>query len=116
MKNSLASPRLSRELRTIEKMFELWCAAHHAPGAGGPCGACRELLDYAAARLGNCPYGDEKPACAKCPIHCYKPETREKVREVMRWAGPRMLTRHPWLAVRHLLDGRREAPERKKKG
>ena len=32
---------------------------------------------------------------------------REEVREVMRHSGPRMLRRHPLLAVAHLLDGRR---------
>jgi hypothetical protein len=33
---------------------------------------------------------------------------RERVREVMRYSGPRMLTRHPVLAVAHLVDGRRK--------
>jgi hypothetical protein len=30
---------------------------------------------------------------------------REAVREVMRYAGPRMALRHPILAFLHLLDG-----------
>jgi hypothetical protein len=30
---------------------------------------------------------------------------RERVREVMRYAGPRMLLHHPWLAICHLVDG-----------
>jgi hypothetical protein len=34
------------------------------------------------------------------------------VRDVMRYAGPRMLTRHPWLAIAHLIDGQRPAPPR----
>ena len=34
-----------------------------------------------------------------------------RVREMMRYAGPRMLWRHPVLAIRHLLDGRRPAPD-----
>jgi hypothetical protein len=29
----------------------------------------------------------------------------------MRYAGPRMISRHPVLAVRHVIDGRRPAPE-----
>jgi hypothetical protein len=29
----------------------------------------------------------------------------------MRFAGPRMMYRHPWLSMRHLLDTRRPAPE-----
>jgi len=50
--------------------------------------------------MSRCPFGPDKPTCAKCPIHCYKPQVRERVREVMRFAGPRMLLRHPVLAVR----------------
>jgi hypothetical protein len=30
---------------------------------------------------------------------------REKIKEVMRYAGPRLIYRHPILAIRHLLDG-----------
>ncbi|MEG0375126.1 MAG: nitrous oxide-stimulated promoter family protein, partial [Raoultibacter sp.] len=35
--------------------------------------------------------------------HCYKPEEREKIRAVMRHAGPRMMTKHPIAAIRHLI-------------
>jgi hypothetical protein len=31
---------------------------------------------------------------------------REQVRVVMRYAGPRMLTRYPILAIMHLFDGK----------
>ena len=71
----------------------------------------QELLDYARLRLGKCPYQEGKPTCANCPIHCYRPEMREKIRATMRYAGPRMLLRHPILAILHLLDGRKEAPD-----
>jgi hypothetical protein len=39
-------------------------------------------------------------------VHCYQRDRREQVKHVMRFAGPRMLWRHPWLSVCHLLDGR----------
>lgn len=52
----------------------------------------------------------EKPICARCPIHCYKPVMRERIREMMRYAGPRMLRRHPILAIRHLLEGWKTIP------
>jgi hypothetical protein len=68
-----------------------------------------ELSDYADARLARCPFGAEKPTCATCPIHCYRPTMRERMREVMRVSGPRMPVRHPILAIRHVLDGRRPA-------
>ena len=43
-----------------------------------------------------------------------RPEMRTKVREVMKHAGPRMLFKHPVLAIKHLLDGRKK-PEKPKK-
>jgi hypothetical protein len=35
---------------------------------------------------------------------------RETVRAVMRYAGPRMIWRHPVLALAHVRHGRRPAP------
>lgn len=100
--------RLGREFTTMRHMVGLYCRDHHAPTGPGPCPQCAGFLDYAARRLDKCPYGVDKPTCANCPIHCYKQAPREFAREVMRYAGPRMLTRHPWLAVMHLIDGRRK--------
>lgn len=90
-------------------MVEDYCRNHHATDRDpGPCERCTAFLAYADARLDHCPYGEEKPTCANCPIHCYKREPREFARAVMRYAGPRMLLRHPVLAVLHLVDGRRK--------
>ncbi len=90
-------------------MVDDYCRHHHAADrVGGACARCTAFLAYADARLDHCPYGEDKPTCANCPIHCYKREPREFAREVMRYAGPRMLLRHPVLAVLHLVDGRRQ--------
>ena len=97
--------RIAREKRTMGAMLRLYCRKHH--GGGALCGECSELLEYATCRLDRCPFGPQKTTCAKCPVHCYKPRYRERVKEVMRFSGPRMLLYHPILAVRHLLDGRR---------
>ena len=108
-----ATPRLTREARTIAAMLRIWCRDRHAGAArndNGLCDACAELNDYARKRLAACPFGPEKPTCVNCQIHCYGRRQRESVREVMRHAGPRMLWQHPWLALAHLLDGRRPAP------
>ncbi|MEW6337485.1 MAG: nitrous oxide-stimulated promoter family protein [Acidobacteriota bacterium] len=100
--------RLRRERKTVDAMVRMYCRAHH--GGPTPCRECADLATYAGHRLDRCPYGADKPTCVNCPIHCYRPEPRERMREVMRWAGPRMLWRHPFLAVMHLIDGRRPAP------
>ncbi len=94
-----AKIRLEREIRTIRAMITIYCRDRHA--ASELCPDCRELLDYAAERIHKCAVRPRKPVCSLCSIHCYKPAMREKVRDVMRYAGPRMLTRHPILALRH---------------
>ena len=72
--------------------------------AAGPCAGCREFPAYAEQRPEKCPYGEDKPTGARCPIHCYKRAQREQARAIMRYAGPRMTFRHPWLSLTHLLD------------
>ena len=90
-------------------MVGIYCADHHGAADDNLCDECGEFLDYAYRRLEKCPYGEDKPTCSNCPIHCYKPARREQVKRIMRYAGPRMLLRHPWLAITHQLDGLRKA-------
>ncbi len=93
----------------MNKMVGIYCAARHDPPMDEVCNKCRDFLDYAELRLDKCPYGEDKPTCANCPVHCYKPARRAQVRAIMRYAGPRMLFRHPWLAISHQFDGLRKA-------
>lgn len=106
-------PRLEREYRTVSAMIQLYCRHHHKHPT--LCNECLSLQAFCKRRLERCIYvaekRAEKPTCAQCPVHCYKPEPREKIRTIMRWAGPRLLLKHPVLTIRHLLDDRRPAPE-----
>jgi hypothetical protein len=99
--------RLLHEHETFRCMAHIYCGAHHGGSKGRLCTECADFMQYAEKRLEKCPYGDAKPTCAKCPIHCYKPAQRETARRIMRYAGPRMTWRHPIRALRHLLDKRR---------
>lgn len=99
------SDRLGRERHTMARMVEIYCNARHRHAHADLCEDCREFLDYAEVRLEKCPYGPDKPTCANCPIHCYKPGPRARARMIMRYSGPRMLLRHPYLAIAHKLDG-----------
>jgi hypothetical protein len=92
---------MDREIKTIRLMINLYCRERH--GGEATCVTCRELADYAARRIEKCPSGSDKPACSDCTIHCFQPERRAKIREVMRYAAPRMSFRHPLLALDHLL-------------
>ena len=102
--------RIRREQRTIDAMIRIYCSDHHC-GDRIPCADCGALLDYARRRLEICPFQDAKPACNHCTVHCYSAKMKERVKAVMRYSGPRMLLRHPWLAILHLIDTRREAPD-----
>ncbi len=98
--------RMDRERKTIDVMIHLYCKDHHDTH-GELCDECGTLREYAFARLDKCKFGEEKPTCANCTVHCYKPERREQVRVVMRYSGPRMLLRHPVLAIAHIVDGKK---------
>ncbi|MHA1718220.1 MAG: nitrous oxide-stimulated promoter family protein [Promethearchaeota archaeon] len=101
--------RLIRERKTISIMIKSYCSSHHHTKEK-LCDECQVLLDYAIIRIDSCPFSENKPTCEKCLIHCYKPEKREKIREVMRYAGPRMLLKHPILAIGHLIDSLKKPP------
>ncbi len=96
--------RIHKEKATVALMITLYCRRYEKNKA--LCPECTELLRYAEARLDRCKFGESKPTCKKCPIHCYKPAMRERMRQVMRWAGPRMILYHPIEAIRHLMRER----------
>ena len=100
--------RIKREGDTVVLMIGLYCRRHHS--SRELCRECTGLLQYARERLEKCPFGEGKTTCAKCPVHCYRPSMRQRIRVVMRYSGPRMLLRHPVISLRHLLDGRRKTP------
>ena len=98
--------RLKREANTVFKMIELYCRGNHGTHKT-LCSDCESLKLYVIDRLSNCRFAANKPTCANCPVHCYRKSKQAEIKKVMRYAGPRMIYRHPWLAVRHLLDGRK---------
>jgi Nitrous oxide-stimulated promoter. len=101
------SKRLEREKATVQSMIRIFCKKQHHT-LNGLCSQCQELSDYASNRLDHCKFGDTKPTCGKCTVHCYKPEMRKRIQEIMRYAGPKMIFAHPLMGVRHLLDGFRK--------
>ena len=96
--------RLKREHATLTCMTRIYCRDHHQADRGSMCEDCSKLMSYSARRLEKCPYGQAKPTCANCPIHCYKKRQRQEVRRIMRYSGPRMVWRHPIRALTHSFD------------
>lgn len=93
--------RIEDEKLTIDTMIRLYCRRHE--GKDELCEACNELLHYAHGRLDHCPFGEHKPTCRVCPIHCYKPVMRQRMQTVMRWSGPRLIFYNPKAVIRHTL-------------
>lgn len=109
------------EAEVMSMMIAIYCRGHHhthrtadATDASVLCPDCRRLLTYARSRIAACPRMDVKSFCSACPVHCYSREMREKVREVMRWSGPRMLLHHPLMTLHHMwIDYRSRRREKK---
>lgn len=93
--------KVEREKKTIALMINIYCKKKHK-SKDGLCEECQELLNYANTRLSNCKFGEEKTTCGKCPIHCYKKDMRNKVKEVMKFSGPRLILYNPIEVIRHL--------------
>ncbi len=89
-------------------MIRLYCKNQHGTKTG-LCPECRALTEYACERSDICPFMENKHFCSNCRVHCYKPEMRDKIRQVMRFSGPRMIFHHPVMAIWHLIISKREA-------
>ena len=96
-----------REKRMVSQMIVLYCRKKHHT-RGDLCPQCAALDAYAKMRADKCPFMETKTFCSNCRIHCYKPDMRAKIREVMRFAGPRMILHHPVAAIRHVVETKKE--------
>jgi hypothetical protein len=102
--------------RVVELMIRVYCKGngHVRPKQGQRlCPACDELAAYARRRNDACPLLEERSFCQFCPVHCYSPAMRERITEVMRYAGPRMIFHHPLVALKHLRELRRHKRQQK---
>lgn len=96
-----------REKRMVSLMIKLYCNKNHHTKSQ-MCEECAQLNEYAIMRSDKCPFMETKTFCSNCKVHCYKPDMREKIREVMRFSGPRMIYRHPVAAIRHVVESKKE--------
>jgi hypothetical protein len=95
--------RIRREKNTIGVMIGMYCRRRHGSRVQD-CEGCRNLLVHAHAKIDRCVFHDSKPACNECRVHCYSRQMREEIRDVMRFAGPRMMLFHPVLGALHMID------------
>lgn len=101
------------EKRLIPTMVRIYCKGNHKAkrkeeGIRGKdvCSDCKGLTEFAEYRLEKCPFKKNKGFCSFCKIHCYKskPEYREEMQKVMKYAGPRMLFSHPVFSISHVVQ------------
>ena len=97
-----------REKALVTEMIALYCRKNHKGRGRGLCPECEELTRYACLRSDKCPFMEQKTFCSNCPVHCYRPDMRERIRAVMRFSGPRMIFHHPVAALRHVIATKRE--------
>jgi hypothetical protein len=102
--------RIQKDVQILSEFIYVYCTEKHAgeelyaaeaKGRVGRhlekisfqyCKNCRRLLLHAVSKRVLCPH-DPKPSCRKCETHCYGKEYREKIREVMRYSGMRLIAR-----------------------
>lgn len=95
--------RLFREQKTVEAMIKLYCKNSHKPD-GLPCDKCLTIINYALKRVELCRFGATKPVCGRCRVHCYKPDMRKEIKNVMKTTGAKLMVRHPVMTLFHLID------------
>jgi hypothetical protein len=102
---NMLTKKRKNDIRLIGKFIEVYCAGKHGGVERDPlslpddlgehriCRECIAFLEYAATKRLNCPLEAEKPSCKHCRIHCYDVPRREKMREVMSYAGRKLMMR-----------------------
>ena len=105
-KQKIESKR-EREKRTVSLMIRIYCKKKHGTKKG-LCPECEALDAYARMRSDKCPFMETKTFCSNCKVHCYKADMREKIRAVMRFSGPRTIFSHPIMAIRHVIESKKE--------
>lgn len=95
-----------KEQATVEEMIKLYCKKNHRTKE--TCEECKKLIEYAKLRSEKCPFMENKTFCSNCKVHCYKPDMRTRIKDVMKFSGPRMLLTHPIMAISHVVLSKRE--------
>ncbi|MCU0724724.1 MAG: nitrous oxide-stimulated promoter family protein [Planctomycetes bacterium] len=115
--------QIGKDLRVLGLFVETYCRKHHRDvpreafrmgaldlsptglGRREVCAECRKLLSHAVAKRARCPL-EPKPSCRLCPVHCYAPVYRQRIREVMKFSGRHLILRGRLHLLLHFLERR----------
>jgi hypothetical protein len=108
MADSRREREVERDLKVVARFIDVYCRHQHPDSNKSPirlkthdvaricgkpvslCAECRKLLAHAFVKRTHCPL-DPKPMCKKCPDHCYAPRYAQRMREVMKFSGRRLV-------------------------
>jgi Nitrous oxide-stimulated promoter len=90
------------DILTLQSLFPIYCGKYHSSEKGELCDSCSAELEYAIHKTKICPEKDQGKTCSDCKVHCFEAEHRERIKEIMRFAGPRLIWSHPLLSVRYI--------------
>jgi len=94
---------LKNEKKTVKVMIQIYCSANHKQ-ENRLCENCQSLFEYAESRIDKCKFKSQNLVCSECKVHCFRPEKREKIKEIMRYSGQKVIWKHPVLAIRYLIN------------
>lgn len=98
--------KTDKEKKIVKLMISIYCKGHkHLCLQGEFCQSCNDLIEYVDKRIERCPFIETKSYCSNCTVHCYKKDMRIKIKEVMKYSGPRMIFIHPLMVVDHAYQG-----------
>lgn len=101
---AMENTHIDKDRKTLEAIGRIYCAAHHEDAKkdeAGLCASCRETVERTFERASACPFGHEGN-CQDCEVHCQRGDAQRRIREMMRYAAPRMTVRHPLMTFDYL--------------
>ncbi|MDO4535214.1 MAG: nitrous oxide-stimulated promoter family protein [Clostridium perfringens] len=96
--------KIEKEKNIVALMIEIYCKGKHKSKKGELCTECSELKEYAHKRLNYCKFGENKSTCSRCTIHCYKKDMRERIKDVMKFSGWRLIVYKPMELLKHMFN------------
>lgn len=93
--------KVKKEKAVVDVMISIYCKSNHK--SKSLCKDCQNLQLYVHTKIDRCPFKPEKTYCSTCHIHCYSKIMQEKIKQVMRYSGPRMIFYHPIILIDHWL-------------
>ena len=90
--------KVDEDIKVLRQFIQIYCDTKHKDRAKTNeddiilCEECHDTLRYSSLRREYCPQ-NPKPTCKNCEIHCYKPEYRQRIKDIMRHSGMILIKR-----------------------